>query len=327
MNINDILGIGKILPVEKLISLVEKAFGRVFKGKFDKIDANNEGYRLKNLAEIEAYKIKLIGKAKQELEIEGKQAEIEFLERTQQRLLNKELKKQLNIENIIALTEENLSGEEAITDEDVNEDWVNRFFNIASEISDKDIQKIWAKILSEEIKKPNSYSFRTLDVLRNLSKQEATIFLKVAKLKIKTEDYFFILSEGNLDFFKSFNLKFKDISLLEEIGLLEAGRFTVLEIIDDINHFKVGNFVLEARKKKNHIYKTTPAIPIKLFTKVGEELLNLVTDIPDFKYLEIIGQNIIMANMTIKYAEYDDKGSGIKYKGDLKPLFKGIEKQ
>lgn len=317
MKINDIFGAGKVLPSEKLLELVEKIFGRLTKKKFDKIDADSERYKQERLADAEAYKIKIVGEAKQEVEIKGKLAEAEFLERTKQRLLKQEMQKQFNTENVLALTKDNLANEEAVKNNDVNQDWANRFFSIISEISDEEVQKIWAKILTEEIKKPNSYSLRTLDVLRNLSKQEATVFLRAAKLKIKENGNFFILNDGISNFLNSYDLNFKDISLLEEVGLLETGRFTTLDMPDDVTHFKVGNFILVAEKKENHKYSVPPSLPIKMFTRVGTELLNLVADNPDFRYIKIIEHNIITQSMTVKYAKYDDKKGGMNYQDNL----------
>jgi len=54
-------------------------------------------------------------------------------------------------------------------------DWFVRFFEDAGNISDEKMQEIWAKVLAGEIKQPGSFSLRTLEVLRNLSSDEAEI--------------------------------------------------------------------------------------------------------------------------------------------------------
>lgn len=55
-------------------------------------------------------------------------------------------------------------------------DWFVRFFEAAGNISDKDMQGLWAKVLSGEVSKPGRFSLRTLETLRNLSREEAKEF-------------------------------------------------------------------------------------------------------------------------------------------------------
>ena len=66
-------------------------------------------------------------------------------------------------------------------------DWFIRYYEASGNISDKEMQVLWAKILAGEIENPSSYSLRTLDVLRNMSKEEAECFVKICNASIKTE--------------------------------------------------------------------------------------------------------------------------------------------
>ena len=65
-----------------------------------------------------------------------------------------------------------------ITDEESepSQDFINRWRNDAKLISDESIQYVWGRILAEEINVPKTVSIRTLDVIKNLSKEEAEIF-------------------------------------------------------------------------------------------------------------------------------------------------------
>lgn len=57
-----------------------------------------------------------------------------------------------------------------------SQDFINRWRNDAKLISDESIQYVWGRILAEEINTPRAVSVRTLDVIKNLSKEEAEIF-------------------------------------------------------------------------------------------------------------------------------------------------------
>ncbi|HEB0911658.1 DUF2806 domain-containing protein [Enterobacter cloacae] len=57
-----------------------------------------------------------------------------------------------------------------------SQDFINRWRNDAKLIDDESIQYVWGRILAEEINAPKTVSIRTLDVIKNLSKEEAEIF-------------------------------------------------------------------------------------------------------------------------------------------------------
>ena len=57
-----------------------------------------------------------------------------------------------------------------------SDDWVNKFREDASLVDDELVQEIYARVLAEEAQRPESFSLRTLGVLRYLDKQTATAF-------------------------------------------------------------------------------------------------------------------------------------------------------
>ena len=55
-------------------------------------------------------------------------------------------------------------------------DWLMRFFDAVGNISSEDLQQLWGRVLANEIVKPKVCSLRTLDMIRNMSSEEANIF-------------------------------------------------------------------------------------------------------------------------------------------------------
>jgi len=161
MEIKDLTGLGQ--PITKLIEVVSNAVGTVYKPRQMRKEAEAEAYRAELLAKAEAKKILLEGEAK-----------IDLLERAKKRLVYQELTKQENIEDIAEKSIKYL--EQNVSDIPVDKDWRTRFFNKAQDISNEDLQEIWAKILADEVSNPGMISLRTLDVLSNLSKADANIF-------------------------------------------------------------------------------------------------------------------------------------------------------
>ena len=80
-----------------------------------------------------------------------------------------------------------LENETKVSEEKVNEDWITRFFNTIEDINNEQLQQLWAKILAGEIKQPNSYSLRTLELIKNLTIKEEELFSKIGNLSIQNQ--------------------------------------------------------------------------------------------------------------------------------------------
>jgi hypothetical protein len=245
---NDVLGIGKILPINKLIDVVSSVTGRVTKPYFDRKDIDTKVYEITKLAEAKAEEMKIIANAINEnfqftggieykdekliisspKELPGENKQTILINpplevRTQERLNYQEAKKQLNIESVTAFAAEQLKNEHSVTDEPLDENWKTRFFNIAEEISNEEMQVLWGRILAGEIKQPKKYSLRTLELLKNLRKEEAEVFTKLAQLRINSGDTNFIYNQDNGVFLESeFGITFTDRLLLTELGLIAS---------------------------------------------------------------------------------------------------------
>lgn len=63
-------------------------------------------------------------------------------------------------------------------------DWINIYFENAKNTSDEFMQRIWARVLTKEAEKPGSISYRTLDILRNMSSIEFDKFEDLCSVEI-----------------------------------------------------------------------------------------------------------------------------------------------
>ncbi len=121
----------------------------------------------------------------------------------------KESRKLRNTVAVIEKAQSHFTEGEKVSDEPVDEGWKNRFFNIIEEVTDDDMREIWGRVLAGEIKRPKSYSLRTLDTLRNLTKEEAAIIVKAAPYILK----------GNA-LYKESILSTEETLILRECGLI-----------------------------------------------------------------------------------------------------------
>lgn len=76
---------------------------------------------------------------------------------------------------------EESKGSDEVGEVDGLEDFVNRWKSEAKLISSEAAQAIWGRVLAQEVNLPGSISLRTLDVIKNVSKVEASNFNEICK--------------------------------------------------------------------------------------------------------------------------------------------------
>ncbi|MFA4834202.1 MAG: DUF2806 domain-containing protein [Patescibacteria group bacterium] len=205
MDIKDIAGLEK--PLEKLIETVSEGIG-VVGNHFFKFDSA---------------KIKRIGDAEAEVEkqkiiafVEAKEKAVEILGRAEKRFVLEQYSKQINLENILVKTKENLEGK-IVSEEPVEKDWTMRFLDIAQNVSKEELQDVLARILSGEVQNPGSFSYQTLEVVKYLSRKDLQKFLEF--IAISTNIGVMKLEIGGKNSLEKYNLRFNEYLDLSSIGL------------------------------------------------------------------------------------------------------------
>ena len=315
MEIKDLTGLSG--PLKKLITVVSAGVG-----------ALSKPYLIRKTAEAKAYEIETIAQAIKDnqhnlnnIDLDGEklslmslddtsiQNEVSLTERTQQRIEYREQKRQKNIEDITQKAAIELESETTVSDEPVEEDWATRFFDYAEDISNENLQGLWAKILAGEIKKPKSYSLRTLDILRNLSTEEAEVFIKFGSLAVRSSSSVFMLNFNEEKLLQEdYGLNFNDRLLLEELGLLAANdlqfKISKTEGSQRQTVFEIGSIVIVQEKQEN---KPEQQLKVLVFTKIGEELLQFINIRPQMEYLQLLATKLNRELGPVKYANILEK--------------------
>ena len=191
--------------------------------------------------------------------------------------------KKLLIKSEKFLSEE-ISNEGGILKEKVDPNWGKRFFNIAQDISDENMQELWSKILAGEISQPGSFSLRSLEVLKNMSQKEAILFRKLCALS--TNNGLILNLKGNLS---SLDLQFSDLFDLSDAGVLTHPDpiGLAVELETGKNHlFEYKNFQLFLIW--NPQIQKPLSVPIMKLTRQGVELSKLIADPANNLYIEKI---------------------------------------
>ena len=100
-----------------------------------------------------------------------------------------------------------------ISDEPISQTFFNRWRREAEMIDEEYLRRIWAGLLKEEAVSTNNITPQTLDVLKNLSKDDCDKFMGLCRGALEGE---LIVSYDNHPVFGSYD----DVVALQEIGLL-----------------------------------------------------------------------------------------------------------
>ncbi len=213
-------------PTMKLMDMVGSAIGTAY-----------EPRHKRKMADATAYEISVVGNAmrnaadlpvlyNQEGVVINSEDFNRLMQRAGTRLALQETIKQYNIESVVDNAYDILETEDHCSSDPVDQGWINRFFDSVADVSDEDLQKLWGKVLAGEIIQPKSYSLRTLETLKNLSKYEAELFQKIAPYIIEMNGNLFLPS--NTDFLGKHGIAYGEIIKLDECGLINSGALVSL---------------------------------------------------------------------------------------------------
>lgn len=186
--------------------------------------------------------------------------------------------------------------------EDVEDDWLEFFFDKAKDIGKEEMQIIWAKLLAKEIIAPNSVSKQLLHILSVIDYEEAKSFQKLANFTVFIEEkpyalIFDILFES---FYNKHGLTQEEIFRLEDIGLLQESEIGYdLTIVDEPTKLKYFDFELDIE------VSNTIALGNIVLSRAGAELMSIITDkrrIEGFEsiFKSVIGKKMSDFNLDIK---------------------------
>lgn len=211
---------------------------------------------------------------------------------------------EINSSKAIIFAENQLAEDPQIPpDRSVDEDWLFVWRDHAGKVSAEDLQRLWGSVLAGEIKSPGTYSIRTLEFLKTLSKSEAEMISSLASYVIDG-----CIARGQQEFLDSKGVHFGALLRLQELGVVSgveaiglnktymttvAGKF----VRALISHGKA--LIVEhddaARSLKFEMY---------LLTEVGRQILGLGSFEPDLEYMRLVGKNFAKKGFRVQLADW-----------------------
>ncbi len=156
-------------------------------------------------------------------------------------------------------------------------DWFMRFYDIVGNVSEEEMQILWAKILAGEVHQKGTYSLQLLDILKNFTQKQSELFNKVSTHCFISGSNAFIPNDE--EYLKFVGITYQDILDLDGFGLMNSSADISLSGHIDLNQqFILNNgglyMIVQYKKSANNNMKafTFPQFP---FTVAGRELVKL----------------------------------------------------
>lgn len=187
-------------------------------------------------------------------------------------------------------------------------DWFIRFFDSAGNVSDTDMQQLWARVLAGEICNQGSFSLRTIETLRNMNQKEASLFERAASLVLseKNGTKFIMCTSNDLgqDINEQYRIGKNEFILLEECGLISSlrndNRISLSEPLPGVWNDHI--ILLFSYKRSDGVLNSYKYSSYTL-TQTARQLLSIVDSTPNDNYILEIGRELskkYSSNLQIK---------------------------
>jgi Protein of unknown function (DUF2806) len=262
----DAVGIAKALvePASKLIEAVRSGIGVIYEPtrKRREAKANADTLLIRVGAELDAQDL--------------------VSQRMATRVVSTELRRQYNIDAIVEKAFDALP--ESATAESADPDWIAQFFESCHDVSNDQMQRLWAKILAGEVAKPGHFSRRLLSIVKEMSPRYANVFTALRGLAFVGEpDYWFVpVSDANGTNLVEYGITYDASMELQSIGLINAGPSLRLTVSGDVT-LRYGD-----RSISCSVHPSLNAhVPMYSLTSAGAELAAVIPFTPNGTYFEV----------------------------------------
>lgn len=242
---------------------------------------------------------------------QAQNSDVQFLEVATRTAVADTMRKEVNVAKALLHAENELQGDSSHPPEQkIDDDWLYRWRDYAGSVSSDDLQALWGKILAGELKSPGRYSYRVLDFVRNLTKDEAGLIELVAPFVLSG-----IIVRENDAILAPSGASFDVLMELQDLGVLsgiEAIGIQVQYSSTDNSRFVK---LLTCHSKGLLIEHEDPSKKLQLqiysVTSLGKQVMGLGKFIANESYLLEVGRHIKKSSFKVSIVDCTDVGKGM----------------
>jgi Protein of unknown function (DUF2806) len=226
------------------------------------------------------------------------------------RMFSKEARKLANqeavaqrVEEVLPEVQERVQRLPPYEDPGTSSTFFARAETIAAEITDDRLRNLFAQVLAGELCRPGAFSLRTLETIRLLDPETASIFERLRGFAFgiwrkTTHEWIFAKD----------HLEPREISALVDAGLASESMTVPINTgpsIDDIYVFSYGNRLLRTRLQPTPT-ETSERVSNLSFTRVGRQIASVLTPRVDYEYFAAVGEwlsNLLGSNVVVEWRD------------------------
>jgi len=258
-------------PAVKLIGEVSNAISAVY-----------EPTRIRRKAKADADALAIKAEGEEELK--------DIAWRASERVRQREIQRQINIESIITSAISFLPP--SVSKDKVDPYLLLRLFDNCQDIEDEGMRSIWAKLLAGEFVNPGTYSIRTLENVKSISHHEAISFTKFCGYAWKIDHlnmHLCLYSDEVREYINGKDIYMAALVKLESAGLLRLNYGVQLKTLLPET---VVSYFGKQFKIKQTVESRNDAVPLVVLTTAGNELAAICGAKDDQEYIQIVLKSV-----------------------------------
>lgn len=322
----DISDLGTGIPAP-IFKNAMKAFGRLCSTAVEYPISMIEGAIAEKRAETRA-RVKLLDASAAQI-AEQMRTDPEFARAAATKFAQKIVRERVNIDQVSLIAAADLKSEphthaNESTPEvpSISDDWLNVFETEAAQMSSEKMQRLFGKILAGEIRRPSSYSIKTVKLMAQLDNCAAELFALACSLSISMRDPKSnaiidarVVSMGNAasNSLRAFGLGFAELNILHEYGLVISDYNSYMDYQFAVVHeATIGALMIH--QSREWVFVPKVALPNRRefrvhgvgLSRCGIELLPIVDIMPNADYTAALTNFFDQQGMTMTHIETKD---------------------
>jgi hypothetical protein len=235
----------------------------------------------------------------------------DVFEKSIEQMIGDNVRKSINVSKAVLYAEDHLKHKAGLgTDTAVEKDWVHRWRELVGNVSSEEMQRLWGRLLAEEVESPGSFSLRCLEFIKNLSRQEAHLIERLAKVSFNKNIW------GDDDVLEEFGFSFDDLMELQGLGVISGVEAEALISSVPFADLEEGRFrtLIVLSNKKLLVIKSDDSNSVNyksyLVTKLGQQLLKLSSVDPEIGFFKKFSEMLISKGFSVILVKYYEVESG-----------------
>lgn len=232
--------------------------------------------------------------------------------------VSENIRKEANVAKSILIAEDLLADDATpVNESKLEDDWLFNWQEYAGRVSSEDLQQLWGKILAGEIKSPGSYSYRTLDFLKTLSKADAEVIATAAQFVVGG-----VIFREHDEILERAGVNFGILMYLQELGILSGveavGLQTKWKSSQQAHFIKALISYNHCLILKHENPQEVASKSVYLVTTIGKEVLSLAQFGANKEYLKAAGAQFAKQGFKVQVADWlqQTKDSGRFYNAE-----------